>query len=586
MFGTKKQVFSIAWRGILSLLTLIFCLSLTSVAQGQLPFPLDINKISNVNQVLHSYQTIGNLAVAPVKLDGSVLFNLASPLNYRDQLDTQSVPPAPIRAKQVERILQRIIKTDTLKTVKIQVGILNNQTVILASDQKYPNFQQPIVTVTVYEAQLYGSPVEELAEEGARIIYSSLMQAWQERKPEYLWTQAVKATLTFLGIIITSIILVVIKTRLNNHWRSLKRQEQESQQKIQSQEPSNEGSQNTEESYNEERQRQLLELEHKRRKRDWFFLWRRFITIGIFSIWFWGLVSILRLFPQTRGSGIWLQGKPAVLIGIWLLTGVLKKISDIVINRSLNAWAEDRSFKERTSPRLQLRIATYATALKGIMTIISIIVGLWLTLWVLEIPETTVLAGAGILGVALSFGAQELIKNALSGFFILSIDPYAVGDIITVGDVGGFVEKVSLFYTQVRNADGEVITIPHSTIRTIRNSTKEWSRLNFQVKIDYATDVDRAIEIIKEVALDLYYDSEWRDRMIERPPELIGVEDLSHDGILIQTWIKTKPIEQWNVGREFRRRLKRKFDRAGVSIGVPRLELQSNKNGNTISHDP
>ncbi|EAW38480.1 hypothetical protein L8106_06754 [Lyngbya sp. PCC 8106] len=579
----KMQFFFRVRLGILSLLTLIFCVSLTSVAQGQIPFLFDLHQIPGANRIDHSPQKLGNLAVAPVHMDGYVLFNLASPIRYSEDLDpTQSIPPAQIRARQVERILQRVIKVADPETVEMKVGTLNNQNVIFLSDKNYPNFQQPIVTVTAYETQLYGSPAERLAEQGSQRIYSGLRQAWQERKPEYLWQQAIKAVTIFLGIIVASAVLVAIQISFNIRWRSLKKQQAESQELSKL-----EGTITSEDVYNEEYQQQILERQQKtiqfRRRRDWIFLWRRLVIIGLFIVWFWGSMSILKLFPHSRALGIWLEGKPTVLIGVWLFTAVLKKISDIVINRSLKAWAEDRTFQGKTTPRLQLRVATYTTALQGVTTIISIVLGLWLTLLVLEIPESTVLAGAGIVGLALSFGSQELIKNALSGFFILSIDPYAVGDVINIGNVGGFVEKVNLFYTQVRSADGELITIPHSTIQTIRNSTKEWSRLNLKVKVNYATDVDQAMEIIKEVALDLYFDSEWSDRIIEQPPELIGVEDLSHDGILIQTWIKTKPIEQWNVGREFRRRLKRRFDQVGILIGVPRLELQPNSNGKEIS---
>lgn len=283
MFKNTMKFFSRVRLGVLSFLTLIFCLSLTSVALGQIPFLLDLTQIPGASQVDRSPQKIGNLAVAPVQLDGYVLFNLASPIKYSDETDfTETIPPAQVRARRVERILQRVVKVADPERVKINIGTLNNQKVIFVSDKNYPNFQEPIVTVTAYEVQLYGSPAERLAEQGAQRIYSGLRQAWQERKPEDLWAQGTKATAIFFGIIAASGVLVAIQIRLNTRWRSLKKQQSEIEE-------SNEFTRIVdEEAFGEEHQQQLLEIERQavqfKRKRDWIFLWRRFVVFGIFWV--------------------------------------------------------------------------------------------------------------------------------------------------------------------------------------------------------------------------------------------------------------------------------------------------------------
>ncbi|MEL7034465.1 MAG: mechanosensitive ion channel family protein [Cyanobacteria bacterium J06592_8] len=584
MIANKKEFFSRVRLGIFSLLTLILCISLSSGVQAQITSILDLKKIPGINQTFQFGDTLGNLAYAPVKLDGYTLFNLASPISYNEESNlNQSIPPAQIRAKRVESILQRIIKVGTPDNFQVKIGILNHQTVIFASDQNYPNYKQPIVTITPYEAQLYGSPIQQLAKAGAQKINTSLIRAWNEREPEYLKKQSITAFKILIGIIITNLVLLTIKKRLNARWQYLKHKKQEDHSELSELTKIPDNNEDT-----TEYQQQLIEIQHQnlrlRRQRDWIFLWRLFVIIGMFSVWFVGLVNLLKLFPDTRGLGVWLEGKPAILIGIWLLMGLLKKISDLVISRSLKSWAEDRSLKGKTSQRFELRIEAYSSALQGVTTIISIAFGLYLTLLLSEIPMVTVLAGAGFLGLIISLGVQEFIQDALTGFLILSIDPYTIGDFIRVGDVSGTVETVNLFFTQIRSPEGELITIPHGSMKTVRNSTKEWSRLNFKVKVNYDTDVDKVIEIIRVVALDLYFDTEWSGVIIEQPPELIGVEDLSYDGILIQAWIKTQPKEQWNLGREFRRRLKQRFDQAGISIGVPRLELQLDSNGQVMSH--
>jgi small conductance mechanosensitive channel len=145
-------------------------------------------------------------------------------------------------------------------------------------------------------------------------------------------------------------------------------------------------------------------------------------------------------------------------------------------------------------------------------------------------------------------------------------DQYAVGDVIAVGSVAGLVEHMNLRITQLRNGEGRLITIPNGTISTVENLSKNWSRVDFAIKVAYSNHPDYALAVIREVAQRLY--AEWVDKIID-PPEVLGIDEMDHAGILIRIWIKTKPLQQWSVGREFRRRLKLALDEHGVAIAVP-----------------
>jgi moderate conductance mechanosensitive channel len=181
-------------------------------------------------------------------------------------------------------------------------------------------------------------------------------------------------------------------------------------------------------------------------------------------------------------------------------------------------------------------------------------------------------AGAGIIGLAISFAAQSLIKDMINGFLILLEDQYAVGDVIAIGTVSGFVENMNLRITQLRNSEGQLITIPNSTITVVQNLSKDWSRVDLAIDLAYGTDPDHALAVIRELAQEMYNDGDWGAKMPD-PPEVLGIDEVNHNGLLIRVWIKTLPLQQWIVAREFRRRLVLALGREGLSIGVPQQSL-------------
>ncbi|CAN5132085.1 mechanosensitive ion channel family protein [soil metagenome] len=188
------------------------------------------------------------------------------------------------------------------------------------------------------------------------------------------------------------------------------------------------------------------------------------------------------------------------------------------------------------------------------------------------------IAGAGIVGVALGFGAQSLVKDFLSGIFMLLEDQYGIGDIINVGDATGTVEHVSLRVTRIRDVEGTVWHIPNGEILRVGNMSQLWSRSLLDIGVAYDTDLDHASRVIQDIADRLSKDPEWDEAILE-PPELWGVQQFGPNEVVLRLVIKVKPAVQWKVNREFRRRLKDAFDREGIEIPFPQRTVWLKQEG-------
>ena len=188
------------------------------------------------------------------------------------------------------------------------------------------------------------------------------------------------------------------------------------------------------------------------------------------------------------------------------------------------------------------------------------------------------IAGAGIVGIALGFGAQNLVRDFLSGMFMLVEDQYGVGDIIDVGPATGTVEQVTLRTTRLRDIKGVVWHIPNGMIERIGNKSQQWSTALLDVEVAYATDVEYACEVIKRTAVEVWKSEPWSDLILEEP-EVWGVENLGADGVVIRMNVKTKPSEQWKIARHLRARIKTAFDEAGIEIPFPQRTIWHRTDG-------
>jgi small conductance mechanosensitive channel len=183
-----------------------------------------------------------------------------------------------------------------------------------------------------------------------------------------------------------------------------------------------------------------------------------------------------------------------------------------------------------------------------------------------------VLAGAGVVGIAIGFGAQYLVRDLIAGFFIVMENQYRVGDVVNIAGTGGLVEEINLRRTVLRDLDGVVHTIPNGEIKVASNLTKEYSRVNLNISVSYDTDLDRATAIINRICREMAEEPTWVPLII-KTPQVLRVDKLGDSGIDLKVVGDTKPIQQWAVMGEIRKRVKKAFDQEGVEIPWPHTKV-------------
>lgn len=222
---------------------------------------------------------------------------------------------------------------------------------------------------------------------------------------------------------------------------------------------------------------------------------------------------------------------------------------------------EDEPDGERTGQRLE----AISSVLQSAIALFVYLIAVMLILAEVGISLAPLIAGAGVVGLAIGFGAQSLVKDFFSGLFILIEDQFGVGDIVDLGEATGTVESVSLRTTRLRSVDGVVWHVPNGEISRVGNMSQHWSRALLDIEVSYETDVGEAKRVIAEAARAL---AETDDDILDEP-EVWGVEALAESSVVIRLVVKTRPSAQWRISRELRERIKAAFDREGIDIPFP-----------------
>lgn len=225
---------------------------------------------------------------------------------------------------------------------------------------------------------------------------------------------------------------------------------------------------------------------------------------------------------------------------------------------------------------------TRLAAEKRVKTLIGLLLTIGLTLvWVVAVVMgldqigldiTPIIASAGIVGLAVGFGAQNLVRDVINGFFMILENQVRVGDVAVVNGTGGLVEAISFRTITLRDLSGTVHIFPNGTVTTLANMSKDWSYYVMNIGVAYKEDTDRVSSVMKEVGRDLQADPEVGPNILE-PIEILGVDDFGESEVVMKARLKTLPIKQWMVGREYRRRLKKAFDQQGIEIPFPHRTL-------------
>lgn len=236
-----------------------------------------------------------------------------------------------------------------------------------------------------------------------------------------------------------------------------------------------------------------------------------------------------------------------------------------VLARRIVASVDDGD--ESTVSAAEKRGQTIAQLLRGVGRIALLIIAFLLTLN-LFIDITAVIAGVSILGLAVSFGTQSLVKDIIGGFFILMENQFAIGDVIEAAGKSGVVEYMTLRVVHLRSLDGSLNIIPNGQINVVTNMTRGWSRAVVEIGVAYESDLDHVLQVFGDEARALAADPVWSPRL-DGAPEVSGVIELGDSSIVVRTMFRTKPAQHWDVGREFRRRIKRRLELEGIGIPFP-----------------
>jgi len=228
--------------------------------------------------------------------------------------------------------------------------------------------------------------------------------------------------------------------------------------------------------------------------------------------------------------------------------------------------------KGESKEGIKKRRDTLSAVFMGTGKVVIVVAVIFMVLSELDIPIAPVLAGLGIAGIAVGFGAQYLIRDLIAGVFILLENQYRVGDVAKVADIAGIVEQVNLRKTVLRDLDGIVHHVPNGEIKVASNYTRHFSRVNLNVSVAYGTDLDHAISVINRVGQELAADENW-SKMIINTPQVLRVDNLGDSGIDIKILGDVKPMQQWAVMGELRLRLKKAFDEEEIEIPWPHVKL-------------
>jgi moderate conductance mechanosensitive channel len=299
----------------------------------------------------------------------------------------------------------------------------------------------------------------------------------------------------------------------------------------------------------------------------------------------------------------WLIGKPLAILTLVLLgllaRWLLHKTIDRLANRAgdgvmpvqfargkLGRGGAEKSLATTASvaaARRVQRAKTMASLLKSIVTVVIFAMVTIMAISELGYDVAPLIASAGIIGLALGFGAQSLVKDYLAGIFMILEDQYGVGDVVDLGEASGTIEAVSLRVTRLRDVDGTVWYVRNGEILRVGNMSQNWARTVLDIPVAYTEDLHRIRTILQEVAHGVWEDEDFKHVVIEEP-EVWGVERWDPDGVVVRVTLKTAPMEQWEVAREMRERIKARFDYEGIEIPLPQRVVWHREAGARASH--
>ena len=277
--------------------------------------------------------------------------------------------------------------------------------------------------------------------------------------------------------------------------------------------------------------------------------------------------------PALEAVAGWLLAHGILILVIILLSYLIYRITKAVMPTIVERYVTVRGKGRRARAEHAKRAHTLSSVITQVIAIFIIAIAFFMILSEVGLDITPLLAGAGVAGIAIGFAAQSSIRDIIAGFLIIFENQFDVGDVIKVADTVGIVEGINLRRTLLRDLDGILHVVPNGEIRVTSNYTMMWSRAHLNISVAYKEDLDKVMSIIRKVWEEMAEEPQWEPQLISKTPWLLRVNEFGDSGIFIKVVGETKPMKQWGVMGELRRRIKRVFDEEGIEIPWPHVKL-------------
>jgi moderate conductance mechanosensitive channel len=489
---------------LIPVLAAIVCVLACETARAQVPAGLVPASPSPGSSI---YET------APIVIDGTTVLRvtaLASP--------PPGALPIETRVFLINGAIAQVLAVDpdtdeTIydpETLKIDVAREGNEYALVATDEHHRS-PLPILTVTSVDARRANVPIGDLADEWQTALQQMLTSALERRQPA-----VIERNTTFIVRGAVALVLLTIAG--------------------------------------------LIAARFIRRG-----LIPTIIMWVLAVVWIAAVTNALTLFPQTVTTGQQILLVERRVLFIWISAFIIERILGVVIYQAVRGWATF-GIAPSQAGRSLLRVPTLSKALIGFARLVVYFIAILLTLSALNVPIASVVTIGGIAALAIGFAAQSLVRDFLNGLLVLFEDQYVVGDYVMIGNFNGIVETLTLRIVQLRDGDGNLITIPHSSVSQVVNASRNWSRVDYRVTVAPSADLHKAIAIVRDTMDALQTDKQWRDAILN-PVEWIGVELLAVGGTTVRATMRTAPLRQFELRREINLRMSDAFNKAGIALG-------------------
>jgi small conductance mechanosensitive channel len=534
----------------------------TEIAQLTLPSAAPSNIVQN-----------GAYFTAPIVIDGRTLFVIVTSVNA-----PASHEPIAERQSDVQTSLTELLAAADdgrgsgtaydPRSLRVHVRRDANGQIesLEAVDAKHTD-PLPIVTATSDDAKYNALSVASLATEWQAILQSALIHALDSRQPAVEHRGSVAVTRVGIALALATLALSFLTAYLRRRSSAVATEAAAGAREADSERERTARTPN--EAHRVRRRFLALALKNvaPERRARMFSAAAEAIVWSVVLAWFVATTWALGLFPKTTPlAGALANGSLHVLITL-AATALLNRILDIAIARVAKVTSKRSFASSEDRARSLLRIPTIARALAGFKTFVLAFLAVLAVLGEIGVPIGSVVTIGGLAAIALSLAAQNFVRDFVNGSLVLFEDHYVVGDYVTINTVSGIVEYLSLRMVQIRDAAGDVVTIPHSSVTTVINQSRRWSRVDYRVPVDPTADVPKAISLVKAAIETLAAEEAWAGAAT-LPIEWIGIDALSKDWAIVRASVRTAPLRQFEFRRELNSRVIAAFVSGNVALGA------------------